>query len=295
MTNYNNFLDEINGKSINFLIGSGASVGIVPTLWMKSISKSFEELLTAPEYTDDQRNVLYYIWFNLWIRKTRIIEPNNISSVFEDYNNFISNVIIVSNCEGFDKPKRINLFTTNYDTLFELTFDQLASQNRLTFFNDGSRGFIKKYVSAENFYMIASHSGISDGFQRNIPTINLVKMHGSITWKKSDRLIEMTLENELFIDIINNVEEINQIITDDLTIDAPIKERIFNFFSFENLENSIFDDGLTEVILKERLDEMNKIVGNKIVEFKKLYDSLPVVNPTKQKFSETVFEQHYPE
>ena len=111
MTNYNNFLDEINGKSINFLIGSGASVGVVPTLWMKSISKSFEELLTAPEYTDDQRNVLYYIWFNLWIRKTRILEPNNTSSVFKDYNNFISNVIIVSNCEGFDKPKRINLFT----------------------------------------------------------------------------------------------------------------------------------------------------------------------------------------
>lgn len=293
MTNYNNFLDEINGKSINFLIGSGASVGVVPTLWMKSISKSFEELLTAPEYTDDQRTVLYYIWFNLWIRKTSILEPDNTSSVFQDYNNFISNVIIVSNCEGFDKPKRINLFTTNYDTLFELTFDQLASQNRLTFFNDGSRGFIKKYVSAENFYMIASHSGISDGFQRNIPTINLVKMHGSITWKKSDRLIEMTLQNELFIDIIKNVEEINQIITDDLTTAAPIKERILNFFSLENLENSIFDDGLTEDILKERLDEMNIIVGNKIVEFKKLYDSLPVVNPTKQKFSETVFEQHY--
>lgn len=56
---YSNFLDEINGKNINFLIGSGASAGIIPTLWMDSFSKSFEELLTSNEYSKDQKIVLY--------------------------------------------------------------------------------------------------------------------------------------------------------------------------------------------------------------------------------------------
>ncbi|HBM4048591.1 TPA: hypothetical protein LWK08_002788, partial [Listeria innocua] len=44
---YSNFLDEINGKNINFLIGSGASAGIIPTLWIDAFSRSFEELLTS--------------------------------------------------------------------------------------------------------------------------------------------------------------------------------------------------------------------------------------------------------
>ncbi|MBD9836383.1 hypothetical protein IHQ12_14615, partial [Enterococcus faecalis] len=159
---YSNFLDEINGKNISFLIGSGASAGVVPTLWIESFSKSFEELLTSTEYNENQKIVLYYIWFNLWIKKTQILEiPSEPIEVFKNYERFISNLITISNHEGFDKPKRINIFTTNYDSLFEVSFDKLASKNRLTFFNDGSRGFIKKYVSSENFYITASHSGIS--------------------------------------------------------------------------------------------------------------------------------------
>lgn len=58
---YSNFLDEINGKNINFLIGSGASAGIIPTLWMDSFSKSFEELLTSNEYSKDQKLSLIHI------------------------------------------------------------------------------------------------------------------------------------------------------------------------------------------------------------------------------------------
>lgn len=45
MNEYKQFLDEINGKNINFLIGSGASNGLIPTLWLPLFEKSFEELL----------------------------------------------------------------------------------------------------------------------------------------------------------------------------------------------------------------------------------------------------------
>ncbi|HDA9544971.1 TPA: hypothetical protein O5566_002752, partial [Listeria innocua] len=62
---YSNFLDEINGKNINFLIGSGASAGIIPTLWIDAFSRSFEELLTSKEYDEKQKIVLYYLWFIL--------------------------------------------------------------------------------------------------------------------------------------------------------------------------------------------------------------------------------------
>lgn len=296
---YSNFLDEINGKNISFLIGSGASAGIVPTLWIDSFSKSFEELLTSTEYDDNQKIVLYYIWFNLWIKKTQILEiKSEPKEVFENYENFISNLITISNHEGFDKPKRINIFTTNYDSLFEVSFDKLASKNRLTFFNDGSRGFIKKYVSSENFYITASHSGISDGFQRSIPTINLIKLHGSVTWKKNNEKIEMSLENKIFEELVEWTETINELILGKKEEDYPIWEssvlnEAIDFFDNKNIEQSIFDINLTEETLRNYINQIYSIVKEELNDFKKCYDSLPIVSPTKKKFSETVFEQHY--
>lgn len=295
---YSNFLDEINGKNINFLIGSGASAGIIPTLWMDAFSKSFEELLTSNEYSEDQKIVLYYIWFNLWVKKTKILEVEDQSKeIVKNYDRFISNLITLSNHEGFDKPKRVNIFTTNYDTLFELSFDKLASQNRLTFFNDGSRGFLKKNVSSENFYITAAHSGISDGFQRSIPTINLIKLHGSVTWKKDNEKIEMSLENEIFEDLVKEVGEVNDMILDKSKTADPIWDsdliKAIDFFDTEKIEHSIFDGNLTEVALKEHINQIYSIAEDKLKYFKGKYDLLPIVSPTKQKFSETVFEQHY--
>ena len=68
------FLKDIQGKNVNFLIGAGASFGVVPTLWMESINKSFEDLLTSKDFDENQKKVLYFIWFELWIRKTKIID-----------------------------------------------------------------------------------------------------------------------------------------------------------------------------------------------------------------------------
>ena len=190
------FLKDIQGKNINFLIGSGASAGVVPTLWVASINKSFEDLLTSDSYSVDQKKVLYYIWFELWIRKTKVTNYDSKNTTHIQYNHFIKNVINFLNNEGFDKPKRLNIFTSNYDTLFEMTFDELSKDNRLTYFNDGSRGFFNKYISTENYHLKISHSGMSDSFQREIPTINLLKIHGSVTWSNVDNVIKVNLENQ---------------------------------------------------------------------------------------------------
>lgn len=283
MDEYSRFLDEISGKSINFLIGSGASAGAVPTLWIKSLDKSFEDLLTSNSYSNEQKNVLYFMWFNIWIKKTKILKEDNFNKeTVDDYSNFISNLVNILNNEGFDKPKRVNIFTTNYDTLFEISFDKIARKNRLTYFNDGSRGFLKKYISSENYYINASHSGMSDSFQRNIPTINLLKIHGSVTWTKDEEKISVNLENEIFEEIIEKAEDIE-------TSRVP-------FFSLHNIENNFLKgekNSLSEDDLKIYIDDLLSTESQKIELFKEIYNKLPVVNPTKVKFNETVFEQHY--
>lgn len=293
MSEYNNFLDEIHGQNVNFLIGSGASAGVIPTLWIDSIGKSFEELFTSSEYSSEQRKCLYYIWFHLWIKKTQILEiEDEHQEVFKKYDEFVLRLINILNNEGFDKPKRTNIFTTNYDTFFEKAFDKHASENRLTFFNDGSRGFIKKYISAENFYMNASHSGITDGFQRNIPTINLVKIHGSVTWQKEGELVAVNLENTMFKELKDKANEIDLKIGS-LTETEESEENFKKFMHSDKLEDSILKNGLDESNFQEKIDMLHDMFGKEIDDFYNCYQNFPIVNPTKQKFSDTVFDQHY--
>lgn len=287
MNEYKQFLDEINGKNINFLIGSGASNGLIPTLWLPLFEKSFEELLIDNRYNNEQIEVLYYLWFKYWIAKTLINEENSESSleseennrktVMYNYNELLINLINILNNEGFDKPKRINIFTTNYDTLFEYTFDKQIKNNNLVYFNDGSNGFLKKYVSSENYFISASHSGINDNFSRNIPVINLLKIHGSVTWIKDNRRIQVSNENKLFQKLIELSNEIEK------EFDGQIEE-IFQMLTNKNSpQNSI----------ETFENKLNQIHTSKFNEFKILYDELPIVNPTKKKFEETVFQQHY--
>ena len=284
------FLKDIQGKNVNFLIGSGASAEVIPTLWVASINKSFEDLLTSDSYSEEQKKVLYYIWFELWIRKTKITKYDSTNDTHIQYNNFIKNLINFLNNEGFDKPKRLNIFTSNYDTLFEMTFDKLSKDNRLTYFNDGSRGFFNKYISTENYHLKISHSGVSDSFQREIPTINLLKIHGSVTWSNVNDLIKVDFENQSYQELCELSDEIIKSIIS-LSNDSSSENK--QLFDPETYEQSILRTLPTEQRLRDELDNILKVCPNEINNFYDSYKKFPVVNPTKEKFSDTVFQQHY--
>ncbi|HHQ1199909.1 TPA: hypothetical protein ACSKOW_002840, partial [Listeria innocua] len=134
--------------------------------------------------------------------------------------------------------------------------------------------------------------------QRSIPTINLIKLHGSVTWKKDNEKIEMSLENRIFEELLKVAEEVNEKILKRKEEFNPSFEEIdlkeaIDFFCIENIEQSIFNNNLTEDVLKEHINQIYSIAEDKLKDFKEKYDLLPIVSPTKQKFSETVFEQHY--
>lgn len=281
------FLKDIQGKNVNFLIGAGASFGVVPTLWMKSINKSFEDLLTSKDLDENQKKVLYFIWFELWIRKTKIFDFDLNNETHKQYERFIQNLINYLNNEGFDRPKRVNIFTSNYDTLFENTFDSLSKKNRLTYFNDGSRGFFKKYISTENYHLKISHSGMSDSFQREIPTINLLKIHGSVTWSNVNNEIEVSLENKVYNELCVLSDKIKEAIAyhNNATLDPDEK-----LLDPDKYEESILFGTLEEPQFLKELTTIFEKFSDLIDSFYEKYRNFPVVNPTKEKFSDTVFQ-----
>lgn len=273
----------IRGKKINFLIGAGASVPMYPSLSFGKDLPSFEDVASHTDISKQARLILYIYYFLRWIEPMGVNGEEFRSKysndkVFLNYKELVESFYNYLQCESNESPKRINVFTTNYDLLFERAFDDFLFNNPLIYFNDGSRGVFTKYVSNKNFYLNVTHSGYNDNYRREVPTVNLFKLHGSLSWQLfKDKII--VIENS------SNILKIKEFINDELQIDLEQVEGIIA--NSKNVDVNVFVETLNCSVSEMLLDD--KLLDN----FYNTYSELPIINPNKYKFFETVSEQHY--
>lgn len=282
--------EHMSGKNINFLIGSGASMPLFSTLSIGKNMPTFEELISSPFIEDENRKKLYLYYFDNWISKmdSSSEENENYKCVFDSYYKFISMLIEILEREPLNKPRRINIFTTNYDMMFEKAFDKVNSENKLAYFNDGSSGFMNKIISIDNFNLNVSHSGSCDKCRVELPTINLFKMHGSISWNKSTINAEDKIEADYEL---KNVTKLKNIIEENR--DLQITEQVATI---------LYEIDEKQISMEEKCREVNSRLGaiidnaiskEKLDKFYQEYKNLLIINPDKNKFYHTVYEQHY--
>jgi len=258
----------IQSANINFLFGSGLSKPYLSTLG--DIEKWLTELAKNNSISDNIKKVIKASIYKEYF--TEVILPNHKRTRKEDYNTVIDgykNFLIVWN-EIINKranrllSKQVNIYTTNIDTLVENASEKVQVE-----FNDGFKGSIKQVFDEGNFQK--SYSKTSLHFQNvsEIPVFNLLKMHGSINWSEKKDVIS----NDY---ILNTVNEINT--------------------ELQKIDTKFFVD-CTDI--SKMSNDSIKIIADKLFN-KKLYDSflhsyekLTIVNPTKQKFVESVIELHF--
>ena len=265
----------IRGKHVNFLIGSGASVPLYPTLKLENVAFSFEEVVTHPDITEAAKYFMYAYYFDKWIAPMIQDDGYKDHDVFKYYQKLVIFFYKYLQNESNERPKRINIFTTNYDLLFERAFDEFLSYNPMMYFNDGSRGVFKRYVSNSNFYLNVTHSGYNDNYRYEVPTVNLFKLHGSVSWKvENDRIV--VEENNFAIREAEDTLELLQL--RDTEIEKLLEEN-----QGKSIESFV-----------SRLNDYTK--DFELCTLKKFflqYSNLPIINPDKYKFFKTVSEQHY--
>lgn len=272
-------ISDIYDKNINFLIGSGASFGLFPTLALDikgedGEAQTVETLATLFQQTPD--NNLYTLLFMHYYKKC--IEPvmifdlesakkdTNKKAVIDNYATFLGTLLTILQRRK-DFEKKCNIFTTNYDGCFVYVADDILKGGSVDFIlNDGARGFSRRYLQAKNFNSFVCQSGVFERHHTDIPQINLIHVHGSAYWHKDGESIrvEYSSKNE------------DRQITGDL------------FQQLEGFSELLADESKTVGELPRKtlaVEEINK--------FWKSYNRLPIVNPTKWKFHETVFEEHY--
>lgn len=264
----------IHDKNINFLIGSGASATYIPTLKINE-STTFEDILTNEDY-EEIKSFIYYNYYNDILRKSFCFIPDDRASkknrreTLASYCSFIENTVNLINRKGANQIRRVNIFTTNYDLFFEKASDQILQKSTNFIFNDGARGLSKRHLQISNFHTSTWHQGTNDLYKFEIPTINLIKMHGSVSWKKiSEDKIEVKYPHSYPSEL-----EIN--------IDGPSMET-----AVEIINDNLFMQSAKDTLNLSTNDD--EVLGKFQIE----YNKLAIVNPTKAKFEETVFQQHY--
>ena len=238
-------IDRIQDSNINFLFGSGMSAGYLEILG------NIENLLTELDkevFADQKQKDLirasilnkYFedvIEKNINILDYSSLEPEVILSIqwtLDSYRNFfktINQLILLRRNKLLSK--QVNIFTTNIDVFLERAIEQVGLES-----NDGfGKGFKPKY-DLSNFKKSIFQKSLHFDNSSEIPVFNILKIHGSLTWKRENENIyfDSTLEQIKKVQTIKRRSLLSVDTSKDtiasLKIKLPKRINIRNFSTF---------------------------------------------------------------
>ncbi len=262
--------EYIQDCNVNFLIGSGASRPFLGTLG--SIEKLLTELDEKNDIEDNKKKLLKYVIYNKYFNiamkgnidllsySDSATENEDLKATFENYNKFLMtlNQLILMRGSSI-LNKQINLFTTNIDIFLEYSLEFSGIE-----FNDGFYGRIKPKFNLNTYKNLRFKTSYFHDNIAETSVFNLFKLHGSLNWKKEGENIYY----DTGLSLVKN-----------LIIDSII----------DSIEIDISDDIIDRLLPKIE----GKALSEKEEKFLEEYDKLSIVNPTKQKFKDTVLNRIY--
>lgn len=165
----------IYGQRLNLLLGSGASMPAIPL--MKNFANTDagnQELL----------NYVIKVSTNLAAqhpRKRSKAEESTLANYIKTLSSFVE-ILLASNSRV--KPKSLNIFSTNYDLFIEKAVDEMLNSGLEFIFNDGANGYFRRKLDSHNFDNTVSYRGQFENHTDEVPTLKLIKPHGSVNWKR---------------------------------------------------------------------------------------------------------------
>ncbi len=267
---------DIYNKGVNFLIGSGASSGLFPTLELELVKEdgtrwSVEELGAHMTNTSDKRYTPLFMHYYLeCILPAQRFAVANVTdeagkAVLANYRTFLQTLLTMVQRRPA-QDRRCNVFTTNYDGCVPLVADEMLQEGTRDFvLNDGTRGFRTKLLEARNFNNFLCNSGVFDRHVTSVPQINLIHLHGSVYWRETARGIA--------VDYNQNLKGL---------LDDAAQAKLATFSVALRAKEGKLSDVPTPDFTDDELQA-----------FRAAYEQVPIVNPTKWKFHQTVYEEHY--
>lgn len=268
--------DYIQSANINFLIGSGLSRPYLSTLG--NIENVLAALNINTTIDEQKKNIIAASVYKKYFEE--VMQPNhsnnipptgtkegdNYEYVLSQYKTFLQLwALILHRRSNSLLSRQINLYSTNIDVFMERAAEETKVE-----FNDGFRGSLNPVLDETMFQKRVLKNSVHFQNTTEVPTFNLLKIHGGINW----------IENG---DSIKNDPTLSQIAKIQASIETAHKSGA-EFLELNDLDSMIQDyDFLdnpdkTEDLIKPFMEEYNRMV---------------MVNPNKGKFSLTVLDAHF--
>ncbi|HWH26279.1 MAG TPA: hypothetical protein VNT53_06505 [Pseudolysinimonas sp.] len=262
--------DILQDAHISFLIGAGTSSGVFDVLG--DLETALTELAATktadPTQARTVRAALYAKFFDGVVVKNNLILDRDPSTqqLFADHRQFVRtiNELLVRRRSSI-LNKQVNLFTTNIDLLLELTLDDLGID-----LNDGFTGRFKLHFDTSNFGALRYRRSLQYENLSEVPTFNLLKLHGSAAWDSSD-----DSKNIYFDPTLKQVAKVAEVLNaarvelEPLAVTDPI-----DLNGLLAASQEITNTGHIDAFVNE-------------------YEKLAIINPTKEKFQTTVLNDNY--
>lgn len=270
------------GCRVNFLLGAGFSANVLGILDKNEVI--FEALRVYKETDSTKKDKITILnAYMYWKYFYQCLYPisKKISNVeLVHYSNFAKILYtILSEKSNPSLDKQANIFTTNYDPIIEIIFDH---SNCIC--NDGFEGRISPVFSTDNYSKTYLRQAVVSNRKAEIPSVNLLKLHGSVTWKKSINSEKILYQQyrELLQDFY---DEYKHLFKDDLM--NYIKDH------FKSCTEKNIDDKINAILSNSILNDELVNASQYETMLAKYKDVFLIVNPTKEKFHDTLLNKNY--
>jgi len=185
----------IQSVNLNFLIGSGCSHPALEPLG----NIEDEVRKKRVEGKDEEAEKLIFVFLKPFLEVFERMKSSSDKNVSETLKNYISFLTIISEILFERKsnilPRQATVFSTNYDLFIEKAFEEIKTPVKL---NDGfnrspllTNSFL--FTPSEFFNSIYNNGNLYN-YQVQIPSINLIKIHGSLSWMTQNNKIVFSVE-----------------------------------------------------------------------------------------------------
>jgi len=170
---------------LSFLLGAGTSAPfILPLSDVEQKMNEAEDAKNTAEVIKLKKEFFCKAMVPCLDIKTYSYSKNGgeITKTYENYQVFlieITKYLLLRKSTLLDK--QVNLFTTNIDIFLEKILEDTGA-----YYNDGFIGHMMPSFRTSHFQTITKKKSEYFEQQSEIPTFNLYKLHGSLTWKLDD-------------------------------------------------------------------------------------------------------------
>jgi hypothetical protein len=175
----------IQSGNLNFLVGSGASMPAI--MVAGNIEAEINSLLIGGNEADADLKAFEFIEELAETNADLIadIDHQPIKDTLSNYSDFLSAVDgILFERKNILLPRQANIFTTNYDLFIEKAASTLPNVTLNDGFDRTSAVGSRYLFSPQKYFDRTYRSGSSNDRIAELPVMNLIKVHGSLSWQR---------------------------------------------------------------------------------------------------------------